>query len=347
MNKKLKTNTFYNTKGEKSSVERMIIGGNPTGFKDYDDIKYHWTESLRKRMQGNTWFPSEVDTSKDKYDYLNKLNDKERDAFDKALSQLIFMDSLQTESVSRLIPFITAPEIQGLLVRQDFEEDLHTESYFVLIRDISVNKDKIKELWRTNEHLMKKNEKLAKVYNDFFDNPTEENFVKMLFANQILEGIYFYSGFTYIYSLGFYKNAMPGAVEMIRFINRDENTHLELFRNIINSLYDERPDLFTEKLKLEVVQMFKEAVELETDWGVYIGEGGLLGMTKTKISEFNKYRANQILYGVRKVGIPKIYAEVKNPFEWVNAYSTPNSAKQNFFETTVTDYSKGSIEMDF
>ena len=90
-------------------------------------------------------------------------------------------------------------------------------------------------------------------------NPTEHNFVKACFANQILEGIYFYSGFTYLYTLA-RSGKMLGSAQMIRFIQRDEVTHLILFQNLINTLKRERPDLFTEELKEEVYEMFKQAV---------------------------------------------------------------------------------------
>ncbi|EJF06543.1 ribonucleotide reductase, beta subunit [Thiovulum sp. ES] len=159
--------------------------------------------------------------SPDAKDYEN-LTEREKIAYDKALSQLIFMDSLQTNNIiDNVNPFVTAPEINLVLVRQSFEEILHSQSYAVMVDSISSNSDEIYQLWRRDMMLKSKNDAIAKVYQDLAENPTKINFVKSLFANQILEGIYFYSGFAYIYALA--KNGkMLGSSQMIKFINSSD-----------------------------------------------------------------------------------------------------------------------------
>ena len=129
---------------------------------------------------------------------------------------------------------------------------------------------------------------------------------------------------------------------MIRFIQRDEVTHLVLFQNLINTLRKERPDLFTEQLKSEVIAMFKEAVQLESDWGQYITQGQILGLTDDIIDQYIKYLADERLTAV---GFDKLY-NVKNPIKWVDDFAKFNDQKTNFFEGTVTNYSKGSLTFD-
>ena len=172
-------------------------------------------------------------------------------------------------------------------------------------------------------------------------NPTDDNFVKACFANQILEGIYFYSGFAYIYTLA-RSGKMLGSAQMIRFIQRDEVTHLVLFQNLINTLKKERPELFTEKLKAEVIEMFKEAVKLESEWGKYITQGQILGLTDSIVEQYIQYLADDRL---ASVGFEKIY-NVVNPIKWVDDFAKFNDQKTNFFEGTVTNYSKGSLSFD-
>jgi ribonucleoside-diphosphate reductase beta chain len=279
--------------------------------------------------------------TQDTRDY-KMLTDMEKTAYDKALSQLIFMDSLQTNNlIDNVNPYVTAPEINLILVRQSFEEALHSQSYAVMVDSISQNSEEIYELWRREMLLKSKNDAIAAVYTELARNPTEHNFVKACFANQILEGIYFYSGFTYIYTLA-RSGKMLGSAQMIRFIQRDEVTHLVLFQNLINSLKRERPDLFTEKLKEEVYEMFRNAVRLESDWGKYITQGQILGLTNDIVEQYIQYLADDRL---KAVGFAPLY-NVSHPIKWVDDFAKFNDQKTNFFEGTVTNYSKGSLSFD-
>jgi ribonucleoside-diphosphate reductase beta chain len=292
-------------------------------------------------MLNNTWFPKEVDMTRDVNDYKH-LTDAEKSAYDKVLAQLIFMDSLQTNNIiDNLNPFITSPEVNLILVRQAFEEALHSQSYAVMVDSISTNSKEIYELWRRDMKLKSKNDAIAKIYEELSDNPNDENIVKAMFANQILEGIYFYSGFAYLYTLA-RSDKMLGTAQMIRFIQRDEVTHLLLFQNMINTTKKERPELFTKELLDDVYDMFRDAVKLECEWGAYITQGQILGLTDKIIEQYIKYLADKRLHAV---GLEKLY-NVEHPIKWVDKFSQFNDQKTNFFEGNVTNYSKGSLDLD-
>ena len=292
-------------------------------------------------MLNNTWFPKEVDMTTDARDY-GLLTVEEKNAYDKALSQLIFMDSLQTNNViDNVNPYITSPEINLILVRQSFEEALHSQSYAVMVDSISTNSAEIYDLWRKDMMLKHKNDAIAAVYDELTKNPTEHNLLKSFFANQILEGIYFYSGFAYIYTLA-RSGKMLGSAQMIRFIQRDEVTHLLIYQNMINTLRKERPDLFTDILLGEVKEMFINAVELETKWGHYITQGQILGLTNDILTQYIQFLADERL---NAVGMEKMF-NVPNPIKWVDDFAKFNDQKTNFFEGTVTNYSKGSLSFD-
>ncbi len=331
----------YNPNSEETVTDRRIFGGNPTGIFELNKIKYQWAYKLWDIMLNNTWFPKEIDMTGDVRDYKN-LCEAEKNAYDKALSQLIFMDSLQTNNlIDNVNPYITSPEINLILVRQAFEEALHAQSYAVMVDSISTNTDEIYDMWRQDKRLKYKNDNIAKVYEELAKNPTDEGIVKAMFANQILEGIYFYSGFTFFYTLA-RSGKMLGSAQMIRFIQRDEITHLLIFQNMINATRKERPELFTKELIDDVYEMFKEAVELEVAWGQYITEGQLLGLTDEIIDQYIKYLADQRL---NAVGLEKLY-NVDHPIKWVDNFSKFNDQKTNFFEGNVTNYSKGSLDFD-
>ena len=332
---------IYNPESNEKTKERKIFGGNPTGIFELNDIKYQWAYNLWEMMLNNTWFPKEVDMTRDVIDY-KRLTDAEKSAYDKVLAQLIFMDSLQTNNIiDNINPFITAPEINLILVRQAFEEALHSQSYAVMVDSISTNTDEIYELWRRDMMLKSKNDAIAKVYEELAEDPSDRNIVKAMFANQILEGIYFYSGFTYMYTLA-RADKMLGSAQMIRFIQRDEVTHLLIFQNMINTTKRERPELFTPDLIEEVYEMFRAAVKLESDWGAYITQGQILGLTDAIIEQYIQYLADQRL---KAVGLETLY-NVEHPIKWVDNFSKFNDQKTNFFEGNVTNYSKGSLDFD-
>ena len=162
-----------------------------------------------------------------------------------------------------------------------------------------------------------------------------------MFANQILEGIYFYAGFAAIYALG-KSGKMLGSSQMIRFIQRDEITHLLLFQNMIASTKKERPELFTVQLEEKVRVMIREAVEMEAQWGAYITQGQILGFTDAIIRQYIQYLADQRLIAV---GYEPEY-NVKHPIPWVDGYASFNEQRVNFFEGNVVNYSKGSLDFD-
>ncbi len=332
---------IYNPNSEEHVNDRKIFGGNPTGIFELNDIKYQWAYNLWDMMLNNTWFPKEVDMTADVRDY-KQLTESEKNAYDKALSQLIFMDSLQTNNlIDNVNPYITSPEINLILVRQAFEEALHSQSYAVMVDSISQNTDEIYDMWRQDAQLKHKNDNIAKVYEELAENPSETQIVKAMFANQILEGIYFYSGFTFFYTLA-RSGKMLGSAQMIRFIQRDEITHLLIFQNMINATKRERPELFTPELIDDVYDMFEKAVELEVSWGKYITEGQVLGLTDDIIDQYIKHLADKRLHAV---GLKKLY-NAEHPIKWVDDFSKFNDQKTNFFEGNVTNYSKGSLSFD-
>ena len=333
---------IYNPDSKESLNDRKVFGGNPDGMINFTRMKYLWALNLWDTMEANTWFPREVQMTADAKDY-KLLSEPEKRMYDLVLSQLIFMDSLQTNNLmDNINPYITAPEINACLSRQSYEEANHSKSYAVMVESISENTDEIYNMWKTDAKLLEKNKYIASVYQELSQGEiTDEKIVLALFANQILEGIYFYSGFAAIYALG-KSGKMLGSSQMIRFIQRDEVTHLLLFQNMINSVRKERPELFTSELEEKVRTMFRKAVELEADWGKYITQGQILGFTDAIIEQYIQYLADRRL---EAVGYKAEY-NVKHPIPWVDGYASFNDQRTNFFEGNVVNYSKGSISFD-
>lgn len=343
MKKKLFDPTYD---GGRSTTD--LIHGFTDGMFNLNNLKYPWAYNLWEMMLANTWFPKEVDLTNDAKEYKTLLP-SERRMYDKVLAQLIFMDAIQTNNTTDNVnPWITAPEINLCLVRQAFEEGLHSQSYAVMVDSISINTDDIYKMYKKDKQLLKKNSYILGTYMKYAEEiektDSDEAKVYMVTANQCLEGIYFYSGFAAIYALA-RIGKMLGSAQMIRFIQRDEVTHLLLFANIFRSIRKSHPSLFTEKVLNNCTKMLKEAAELEMEWGKYITQDGILGFTPNLIEKFAKYLANE---RAKAVEIPLPFPDehvTKNPIEWFDDFSKLNDQKTNFFEGNVANYAKNSIDM--
>lgn len=213
--------SIFNTTSNETVGNRKVFGGNPDGMINFTTMKYDWALNLWDTMEQNTWFPKECAIGGDAKDY-KYLSEPEKRMYDLTLSGLMSMDSLQTNNLmDNINPYITAPEINACLARQAYEEANHSKSYAVMVESISENTDEIYNLWKTDEVLLKKNQYLSKVYSELAGDVTDEKLILALFANQILEGIYFHSGFAAMYALG-KSGKMLGSSQMIKFINNSD-----------------------------------------------------------------------------------------------------------------------------
>lgn len=316
---------------------RRLICGPTSSLMAISPLKHAWSRDVWKLMLANTWFPAEVDLSRDVKDYRN-LTEAERRMYDKALAFLSNLDGIQFNNLTFNIgEHITSPEVSMLISRQAFEEALHVDAYSTMIEAISSNPFEIYTSFARDDVLADKNAHImgqsAGLSNDF----TPRNFAMAVVANIILEGIYFYSGFLAFYTLA-RTGKMLGSADMIRFIQRDEVVHLNLFVNMFKTLQHENPEIFTESFYSDARRLITDAVSLEMAWGQHIISGGVLGLTSNIIGDYIRHLANQ---RGAMIGFDPIYPGVKNPVAWVEQYSNINGNESNFFEAKVTAYSVG------
>lgn len=236
----MKKKLIFNEHGQRGT--QAMIGGNTTNLREWNRIKYDWANTLYRTMLNNFWIPEEISLNEDikQFPYLT---DSERRAFDKIISFLNFLDSVQSENLPNISRYITAPEVASLLNIQAFQEEIHAQSYSYILDTVTnpITRDKIYDEWRTDSTLLERNRFIADAYQRFSDDPNEGNFLHTIVANYILEGIYFYSGFSFFYTLA--RQKMTATSTIFKYINRDEVTHLILFQNILRELRHERPDL--------------------------------------------------------------------------------------------------------
>ncbi|MBU3104820.1 ribonucleotide-diphosphate reductase subunit beta [Clostridium gasigenes] len=335
---------LFNEFGDTEVSKKKIINGNTTNLNDFNNMKYNWVSDWYRQSMNNFWIPEEINLSQDLKDY-QKLSKEERTAYDKILSFLIFLDSIQTANLANINNYITASEVNLCLTIQAFQEAVHSQSYSYML-DTICSPEKRNEIlyqWKNDKVLLERNKFIGDLYNEFLEKPTGNNLLKTIMANYILEGIYFYSGFMFFYNLE-RNGKMPGSAQEIRYINRDENTHLWLFRNILKELRQEEPELFTEEVLADLRGMMKTAVENEIAWGHYVIGDSIQGINKKLIEDYIKYLGNLRL---KAIGIEPLYdGYEENPAAWVDALADANSVKTDFFEAKSTAYAKSGALID-
>ncbi len=342
----LKKKPLFNPNGDIDVISRRLIGGDTTNLNDYNNMKYNWVSDRYRQAMNNFWIPEEVNLKTDVKQY-DQLTQPERRAYDKILSFLIFLDSIQTANLPYVSEYITANEVNLCLAIQTYQEAIHSQSYSYMLDTICSPQERNDVLyqWKNDEHLLARNTFIGDLYNLFQEEKSAYNLAKVMVANYILEGIYFYSGFMFFYNLA-RNNKMPGSAQIIRYINRDENTHLWLFKNMLLELRKENPELFTPE-KCDVYrEMIKEGSRQEISWGHYVIGDDIQGLNKEMITDYIQYLGN---LRCTSIGLEPIYeghTEEPESMAWVSQYSNANMIKTDFFEARSTAYAKSGALVD-
>ncbi|MCI5559833.1 MAG: ribonucleotide-diphosphate reductase subunit beta [Phocaeicola sp.] len=342
----LKRKALFNEHGDVEVNKRRLINGNTTNLNDFNNMKYNWASAWYRQAMNNFWIPEEINMSQDIKDY-RLLSAQEKKAYDKILSFLIFLDSIQTANLPYVGEYITANEVNLCLTIQAFQEAVHSQSYSYMLDTICSPDERTEILyqWKDDEHLLHRNRFIGDIYNEFQEKKDAEQLLKTMVANYILEGVYFYSGFMFFYNLG-RNGRMPGSVQEIRYINRDENTHLWLFRSMILELQKEMPELFTPEKKDIYRAMIREGAEQEIAWGEYVIGDEIEGLNKQMVRDYIMYLAN---LRARSIGLDTIYEgheEEPASMKWVSQYSNANLIKTDFFEAKPSAYAKSTAIID-
>lgn len=342
----LKKNALFNPDGDTEVRLRRMIGGNTTNLNDFNNMRYQWASAWYRQAMNNFWIPEEINLTQDTKDYP-RLAPAERTAYDKILSFLVFLDSLQSNNLPSLGEYITANEVNLCLHIQTFQECVHSQSYSYMLDTICSpeQRNDILYQWKTDEHLLRRNTFIGNCYNEFQRSQNGFTLMKTAIANFILEGIYFYSGFMFFYNLA-RNGKMSGSAQEIRYINRDENTHLWLFRNIILELKKEEPELFTPECVAVYEEMMREGVRQEIDWGKYVIGDDIPGLNGRMVEDYISYLGNLRWTSLGFAPLYEHNREEPESMGWVSQYANANMVKTDFFEAKSTAYAKSTALVD-
>ena len=273
------------------------------------------------------------------------LSEDERTIIKRNLGFFATADSLVANNlVLAVYRHITNPECRQYLLRQAFEEAVHTESYQHIIQSLGLDEAEIFNMYREVPAVAKK-AAWAIPFTRSLGDPhfctgtpeTDQRLLRDLIAFYVVfEGIFFYVGFTQILSMG-RRNKMMGTSEQFQYILRDESMHMNFGIDVINQIKLENPHLWNEPFKQEIIQLIKGGVDLEYQYAKDTMPNGILGMKAETFKEYLHFIANRRL---AQIGLAEQYPGAQNPFPWMSEMMDLKKEK-NFFETRVTEYQTG------
>lgn len=316
-------------------------------------FKYKW--AWQKYLDGcaNHWMPNEINMAADiaLWKDPHGLTEDERIIIKRSLGFFSTADSLVANNlVLAVYRHITNPECRQYLLRQAFEEALHTHAYQHIIESLGLDEAEVFNMYREIPSVAKK-ASWALPYTqslcdpDFHTGTLENNqrLVRDLIAFYVIfEAIFFYVGFTQILAMG-RRGKMTGTSEQFQYILRDESMHANFGIDVINQIKIENPDIWTNTFKKEVINMIREGVDLEYQYAKDTMPRGILGLNAEMFKDYLQYIANR---RCSQIGLPEQYPGAKNPFPWMSEMMDLKKEK-NFFETRVIEYQAGgSLQWD-
>ena len=326
--------------------DKMMINCN-ADLNQLVPFKYDWAWQKYLDGSANHWMPQEINMTNDIVLWKSEdgLTEDERTIVKRNLGFFSTADSLVANNlVLALYRLITNPECRQYILRQSLEEAIHTHAYQYCIESLGMDEGEIFNMYREIPCVARKASWGLKYTQEISDpdfktgtEETDKQLLKNLIAFYcVLEGIFFYCGFTQILSMG-RRNKMTGTAEQFQYILRDESMHVNFGIDVINQIKIENPHLWDEEMKTEAAQMILEGTELEIMYARDTMPRGVLGMNAAMMEEYLKFIANRRL---TQIGLDEEFKGVTNPFPWMSEIIDLRKEK-NFFETRVTEYQVG------
>lgn len=326
--------------------QRKIINGGDADVMQLYPMRHTFAWDAYTVGNANHWLPTEISMQRDieQWKAPNVLTADERKAFETVLGFFTTADSIAANNIVLAVyKHITSPECRMYLLRQGYEEAIHTHAYQYIVESLGMDESKIFNMYREVESIYNKDNMVLSLNEGIFDpnfkTGTFENDQKFLenliVFSLIMEGIFFYSSFAVMF--GFQRqNKLTGSAEQIQYIMRDESQHLNFGINMINAIKEEQPELWTPEFQAHIIDLVKRAVVLEYTFATEVFPRGIFGMNADGFKQYIEHIADRRL---ERIGLAPQY-NVANPFPWMSEAVDLNKEK-NFFETRVTEYKTG------
>jgi len=341
-------------KSKKTHLQKNMFLDEPVDVARYDQVKYPAIEKLVDKQIGFFWRPEEVDVSKDKKDF-NELSPHEQHIFTSNLKRQILLDSVQGRAPSlSFLPITSLPEIENWIQTWSFFETIHSRSYTHIIRNVYPNPSSVFDTMLDVKEIIDCGKDIAKYYDELIDcNNSATNkmthkkalWMSMISANA-LEGIRFYVSFACSWAFAELKK-MEGNAKIIKFIARDENTHLAGTTMLIKNLLKEDPDFvkISKDMEKETEQLFVDVIEQEKAWANYLfRDGSMIGLNERLLNEYVEWIGCKRM---RALGLHCPYTVSKtNPLPWTEKWIGGGNVQVAPQETEISSYVVGGVKQD-
>jgi len=326
--------------------DKRIING-ASDVNQLVPFKYKWAWEKYLATCANHWMPQEVNMSRDisLWKSPQGLSEDERRLVKRNLGFFVTADSLAANNiVLGTYRHITAPECRQFLLRQAFEEAIHTHAYQYIVESLGLDEGEIFNAYHEVPSIRNKDEFLI----PFIDTLTDPNFRtgtvesdqallrSLIVFSCLMEGLFFYVGFVQILALG-RQNKMTGAAEQYQYILRDESMHCNFGIDLVNTIKLENPQLWTSDFREEIRKLFLHAVELEYAYAEDTMPRGVLGLNAAMFKGYLRFIANR---RAQQIGLDALFPQEENPFPWMSEMIDLKK-ERNFFETRVIEYQTG------
>jgi ribonucleoside-diphosphate reductase beta chain len=310
-------------------------------------FRYKWAWEKYIAACANHWMPQEVNMTRDiaLWKDPNGLTEDERRLVKRNLGFFVTADSLAANNiVLGTYRHVTNPECRQYLLRQAFEEAIHTHAYQYIVESLGLDEGEIFNAYHEIPSIRDKDEFLIPFIETLTDpqfrtgsEESDRDLLRSLIVFAcLMEGLFFYVGFVQILALG-RQNKMTGSAEQYQYILRDESMHCNFGIDVINQIKLENPHLWTAAFRDEIKRLFKTAVELEYRYAEDTMPRGVLGLNASMFKEYLRYVVNR---RSQQIGIDELYPGACNPFPWMSEM-TDLKKERNFFETRVIEYQTG------
>lgn len=333
------------------NAEKKILNCATTDPNKILPMKYKWAREHYKNGVANNWVPEEVNMQKDVEQWRSPtaLTEAERHLVMWNMGFFSTAESLTANNIVLIIyRHITNPECRQYLLRQAYEEAIHTDTFIYSCDTLGLDPEEVYSMYISIPSIKAKDDFVVDMTRSILDpnfstvgTVNIQRFVHDLIGFYvIMEGIFFYAGFAMMLSL-LRSQKMVGAGEQFQFILRDESVHLAFGVDLINTIVDENPSIWTPEFQQIITANIKKAVALEIAYAKDSLPEGILGLNADIIAEYMEYIADRRL---QKIRLPKVYGK-DNPLPWMSEIIDLRKEK-NFFETRVTEYQSGSLNWD-
>ena len=333
-------------KNKESHLNKSMFFDETVDIQRFDILKYPALDKITEKQLGFFWRPEEVDVSKDKKDFDN-LTPHEKHIFTSNLKRQILLDSVQGRAPNlAFLPIASLPEVENWVETWSFFETIHSRSYTHIIRNVYPNPSEVFDGMLDVKEILECGNDIGKYYDALIDKPSKENLWMCMLSANALEGIRFYVSFACSWAFAELKK-MEGNAKIIKFIARDENTHLAGTTTILRTLLKEDKDYtaISAKKEKEATDLFVKVIEQEKEWAKYLfRDGSMIGLNEQILCQYIEWIGSKRM---RAVGLTSPYSVPKvNPLPWTEKWIGGGNVQVAPQETEITSYVTGGVKQD-